>query len=107
MEGILRDCCRRMHLTNKVDPSVKLDARSATTERIQLVQRNGGDTLKVNVALLGDSVILTEVTMKYAKAPGGLFRSTAQPDVQWKLQQLQDTGNYCAQALATVIKVCR
>lgn len=43
--------------------------------------------------------------MKYAKAPGGIFRSTAQPDVQWKLQQLQDAGNYCAQALMTVIKV--
>uniref|UniRef100_A0A915BXP6 Uncharacterized protein n=2 Tax=Parascaris univalens TaxID=6257 RepID=A0A915BXP6_PARUN len=104
LERILRDCCRLLHLTNKLDSSVKLDAQNPTTERLQLVQRSGGETLKVSVAMLGDAIILTEVTMKYAKAPGGIFRSRAQPDVQWKLQQLQDAGNYCAQALMTAIK---
>uniref|UniRef100_A0A0M3JAY6 Protein rogdi homolog (inferred by orthology to a C. elegans protein) n=1 Tax=Anisakis simplex TaxID=6269 RepID=A0A0M3JAY6_ANISI len=69
-----------------------------------LVQRNGGDALKVAVSLLGDTIIITEVTMKYPKAPGGVFRSVSQPDVQWKLQQLQDTANYCVQALTTTVK---
>lgn len=38
--------------------------------------------------------------------PGGVYRATAQPDVQWKLQQLQDANNYWAQALSAVVKVC-
>uniref|UniRef100_A0A914RW58 Uncharacterized protein n=1 Tax=Parascaris equorum TaxID=6256 RepID=A0A914RW58_PAREQ len=63
LERILRDCCRLLHLTNKLDSSVKLDAQNPTTERLQLVQRNGGETLKVSVAMLGDAIILTEVIL--------------------------------------------
>lgn len=69
LEHILRDCCRRLHLTNKLDSSVKLDAQNATTERLQLVQRNGGDALKVSVALLGDAIILTEVILHRCSQP--------------------------------------
>lgn len=43
----------------------------------------------MKVTLLGDNVIKAEVNIKHAKMPGGVFRSNAQPDVQWKLQQLQ------------------
>lgn len=41
------------------------------------------------VTLLGDNVIQAEVAFKHVKSPGGTYRGTAHPDVQWKLQQLQ------------------
>ncbi|KIH64873.1 hypothetical protein ANCDUO_04814 [Ancylostoma duodenale] len=50
------------------------------------------------VTLLGDNVIQAEVAVKHAKSAGGMFRAVAQPDVQWKLQQLQDLGNHIARA---------
>lgn len=43
--------------------------------------------------------------MKYPKMPGGIYRGTAQPDVQWKLQQMQDADNYYAQALSMLVQV--
>ncbi|KAJ1363467.1 hypothetical protein KIN20_023340 [Parelaphostrongylus tenuis] len=51
-----------------------------------------------NVTLLGDNVIQAEVAIRHSKAAGGIFRAIAQPDVQWKLQQLQDLGNHIARA---------
>uniref|UniRef100_A0A183GGM4 Coiled-coil domain containing 52 n=1 Tax=Heligmosomoides polygyrus TaxID=6339 RepID=A0A183GGM4_HELPZ len=48
--------------------------------------------------LLGDNVIQAEITVKHAKSTGGVYRGVAQPDVQWKLQQLQDLGNHIARA---------
>ncbi|VDK69763.1 unnamed protein product, partial [Anisakis simplex] len=60
LEGILRDCCRRLNITNKLHPSIKLNSQQPCTEKLQLVQRNGGDALKVAVSLLGDTIIITE-----------------------------------------------
>lgn len=37
--------------------------------------------------------------------PGGIYKSSAQPDIHWKLQQLLDVGNYCVKALNAIIKV--
>ncbi|RCN24613.1 hypothetical protein ANCCAN_29689 [Ancylostoma caninum] len=58
-------------------------------ERHFLSAKHGGDALKATVTLLGDNVIQAEVAVKHAKSAGGMFRAVAQPDVQWKLQQLQ------------------
>ncbi|VDN44731.1 unnamed protein product [Gongylonema pulchrum] len=52
-----------------------------------------------------EDFIKFKVAIKYPKMPGGVYRATAQPDVQWKLQQLQDANNYWAQALNTVIRI--
>ncbi|VDN25993.1 unnamed protein product [Gongylonema pulchrum] len=75
------------------------------TEKYSLLQRTGPEIFKCAVVLLGETVIQTEVAIKYPKMPGGVYRATAQPDVQWKLQQLQDANNYWAQALNTVIRI--
>lgn len=45
--------------------------------------------LQATITLLADNVIQAEVAIKHAKTPGGVYRAVAQPDVQWKLQQLQ------------------
>ncbi|MFH4980789.1 hypothetical protein AB6A40_007498 [Gnathostoma spinigerum] len=104
VEEILHKCLDRFHVSNKFYTSTKPGSSPAKSERYSLVQRNGADTLKVSVLLLGENVIQTEVAMKYPKISGGIFRATAQPEVQWKLQQLQDAGNYCVEALRTVAK---
>lgn len=43
--------------------------------------------------------------MKYPKMPGGVYRGVAQPDVQWKLQQIQDANNYYVQTLSMLVRV--
>ncbi|VDP20282.1 unnamed protein product, partial [Onchocerca flexuosa] len=107
LENILRAICKRMNLSAKVDSSIKLEADNPTTEKFSLVQRTGAEVFKCSVVLLGESVIQTEVspvTMKYPKMPGGVYRAVAQPDVQWKLQQIQDADNYFVQALSLLVK---
>uniref|UniRef100_A0A0R3RHX6 Protein rogdi n=1 Tax=Elaeophora elaphi TaxID=1147741 RepID=A0A0R3RHX6_9BILA len=103
LENILREICKRMNLSAKVDSSVKLEAENPTAEKFSLVQRTGAEVLKCLVTLLGESIIQTEVVIKYPKMPGGIYRGTAQPDVQWKLQQMQDADNYYIQALSMLV----
>ncbi|VDK87345.1 unnamed protein product [Litomosoides sigmodontis] len=104
LEDILRQICKKMNLSAKVDSSVKLGAENPATEKFSLVQRVGAEVLKCSVVLHGESIIQTEVIMKYLKMPGGVYRGAAQPDVQWKLQQLQDADNYYVQALNILVR---
>lgn len=102
----MRECCKKLNVANKVeDRSSNPRLSQAQTEKYTLVPRSGQDTLKATVTLLGENIVNTEINLKYAKAPGGTFRSTANPDVQWKLQQLQDASNHCTKALQIVLKV--
>ncbi|KAM3723335.1 Protein rogdi [Dirofilaria immitis] len=107
LENILRAICKRMNLSAKVDSSVNLKAENPMTERFSLVQRTGTEVFKCSVMLLGESVVQTEVTMKYPKMPNGFYRGTAQPDVQWKLQQMQNADNYYIQALSIIVQELR
>lgn len=91
----LKSCCVILNLSAKCDERLKVSMNHGTTEKYQLMSRTGSsDALKAAVTLLDDNVIQAEVTVKYPKAGGGFFRAVAQPDVQWKLQQLQDLGNH-------------
>ncbi|EGT56712.1 hypothetical protein CAEBREN_20956 [Caenorhabditis brenneri] len=93
----LKQCCVVLNLSAKCDERLKVPVNHGTTEKHQLVSRTGNsDNLKAAVTLLDDNVIQAEVTVKYPKAGGGFYRAVAQPDVQWKLQQLQDLGNHIA-----------
>ncbi|UMM25398.1 hypothetical protein L5515_005239 [Caenorhabditis briggsae] len=95
--GHLKTCCTILNLSAKCDERLKIDFSHGTTEKYQLMSRTGSsDNLKASVTLLDDNVIQAEVTVKYPKAGGGYYRAVAQPDVQWKLQQLQDLGNHIA-----------
>ncbi|EJW78115.1 hypothetical protein WUBG_10977 [Wuchereria bancrofti] len=104
LENILRAICKRMNLSAKMDSSVKLGVGNRTTEKLSLVQRTGAEVFKCSVMLLGESVIQTEVIIKHPKMPGGVYRGVAQPEVQWKLQQMQDADNYYVQALSMLIQ---
>ncbi|VDN07333.1 unnamed protein product [Thelazia callipaeda] len=105
IENILHEVCDRMNLTSKIDPTLKKGA--PTTEKLSLVQRTGTEVFKCSIILFGESILQTEVTLKYPKMSGGVYRASAQPDVQWKLQQLQDADNYCIRALRTVSRGLR
>ncbi|KAK6051802.1 rogdi-like family protein [Cooperia oncophora] len=94
----LRECCTQLHLGNKCDLRLGVPVSQPVAERHFLACKNGSDALKAYVTLLGDNVIQAEVVYKSPKSPGGVSRSVAQPDVQWKLQQLQDLGNHIARA---------
>ncbi|VDL73209.1 unnamed protein product [Nippostrongylus brasiliensis] len=100
-----RECCIRLHLGLKCDPRLSVPPSQPQAERHFLTTKQGGDALKAYVTLLGDNVIQAEVAVKHAKSPGGVFRGVAQPDVQWKLQQLQDLGNHIARASSWVCEV--
>lgn len=104
LQKVLQECCRRLHLSNKLDPSVDIGVQAASSEQLHLKQRNGMDAFKVTVVLVGENIIQSEVNFKYPKAPGGFLKTSAQPEVQWKLQQLQDAGNFCCMALNAVTK---
>ncbi|PAV78341.1 hypothetical protein WR25_24772 [Diploscapter pachys] len=94
----LRECCKKLHLGHKCDRRLQVPITQSVSEKYGLIGKHGGDSLKATVTLLGDNVIQAEVAIKHPKAPGGVFRAVAQPDVQWKLQQIQDLGNHIAKA---------
>ncbi|KAK6026154.1 hypothetical protein OSTOST_07927 [Ostertagia ostertagi] len=94
----LRECCIRLHLGNKCDLRLGVPVSQPQAERHFLAGKHGSEALKAYVTLLGDNVIQAEIILKNPKSAGGVFRAVAQPDVQWKLQQLQDLGNLIARA---------
>ncbi|KAK5975306.1 Protein rogdi [Trichostrongylus colubriformis] len=101
----LRECCERLHLGNKCDLRLRVPVSQPQAERHFLAGKQGSDALKAYVTLLGDNVIQAEIVLKHAKSTGGVFRAVAQPDVQWKLQQLQDLGNHIARATSQACEV--
>ncbi|VDN55178.1 unnamed protein product [Dracunculus medinensis] len=103
LELIIKACCNQLHSSNKLNSS-EITSK-ALPEKIQLSQKNGQDVLRVSVTLLAENILQTEVVLKYPKMPGGIYKSSAQPDIHWKLQQLLDVGNYCVKALNAIIKV--
>ncbi|TKR78049.1 hypothetical protein L596_018918 [Steinernema carpocapsae] len=104
MDGLLKECCRKLCVSNKVDPRAHMAHIHPQTDKYTLIQRTGQDQLRVNIVLLAENVIQTDVTLKHPKCPGGVYRSMAQPDIQWKLQQLQDAGNLCVRTLGLIMQ---
>ncbi|KAH7731673.1 leucine-zipper-containing transcription factor LZF [Aphelenchoides avenae] len=102
-DHLLRECCKRLHAAYKTDEKTG-QSRNLTTEKYTLLPRSGQDNLKTTAVVVGDSIVQTEVTLKYTKAPTGAYRGTATPEMHWKLQQLQDAGNLCARALQILVK---
>lgn len=109
MEHILRECCKRLYAKNKIDEKHQIFSNKRgidVTEKLVLMPRFGQDNLTATVSLHGENIIQAEVNLKYAKsAVGGFYRATAVPDVQWKLQQVQDASNQCVKALQILLKV--
>uniref|UniRef100_A0AC34GVQ3 Protein rogdi n=1 Tax=Panagrolaimus sp. ES5 TaxID=591445 RepID=A0AC34GVQ3_9BILA len=104
LEILLRDICSRLNVSSKVENYGIQHPHSSQTEKFVLTARVNQDALKATVTLLDENIVQSEISLKHAKVPGGIFRSVANPNVQWKIQQLQDTGNQCARALQIIIK---
>lgn len=105
LELLLRDTCERLKVGNKVENNDSNQSRLHQQEKYTLLPSNNQESLKATVTLLDENIIQSEISLKYPKIPGGVFRSVANPNVQWKIQQLQDTGNLVAHALQVILKV--
>uniref|UniRef100_A0AC35TIV0 BHLH domain-containing protein n=1 Tax=Rhabditophanes sp. KR3021 TaxID=114890 RepID=A0AC35TIV0_9BILA len=114
LEFVIREICKKLNISSKLNTKF---LNSITEEKVakscfginqsekhMLVSKSGADQLKATVFLLGENVCQVEISFKHSKYPSGVFRSTAMPNVQWKLQQLQDTGNYCVKIHQTLVK---
>lgn len=104
IESLLRECCRKLPIASKLRTGLSFptSAVAQQPEKFVLASRNS-DSVRCTVTMLGENVISTDVAIRHPKAPGGTFRSAAQPDIQWKLQQLQDAANFCARAIETTL----
>jgi len=94
LQSLLQACCLKLPLPTKGSSGLQ---SSCQPEKFRLTSPNG-DYVKCVLTLLGDNIVHSEVAIRYPKAPGHVFRSIAQPDVQWKLQQVQDLSNYILRA---------
>jgi len=104
LELLLRDTCERLKVGNKVENNDSNQTRVHQQEKYVLLPSNNQESLKATVTLLDENIIQSEISLKHPKIPGGVFRSVANPNVQWKIQQLQDTGNLVAHGLQVVLK---
>uniref|UniRef100_A0A914VPL1 Uncharacterized protein n=1 Tax=Plectus sambesii TaxID=2011161 RepID=A0A914VPL1_9BILA len=104
IESLMRECCRKLPISSKLRPGLSFPSSAVAQqpEKFVLASRNS-DSVRCTVTMLGENVVNTDVAIRYPKAPGGTFRSVAQPDIQWKLQQLQDAANFCARAIETTL----
>ncbi|GMT19590.1 hypothetical protein PFISCL1PPCAC_10887, partial [Pristionchus fissidentatus] len=93
---------RQLYLGGKMDSRFGVESEEPKTLRLELFQLIDGkqinEKMKAVVSLLADNVIQFEITFKHSKSPGGFYRGVAQPQVQWKLAQLQEFGNYIGRA---------
>uniref|UniRef100_A0A0N5C3Z9 Protein rogdi n=1 Tax=Strongyloides papillosus TaxID=174720 RepID=A0A0N5C3Z9_STREA len=115
LEMIVREICKKLNISNKLgnkifkggpdDTSSTSNFACNQSEKHLLLPIHGPDQLRATIFLIGENVCQVEVSFKHNKSPGGIFRSNAISNIQWKLQQLQDTGNYCVKAHYLIIKI--
>lgn len=61
----------------------------AHVEKFMITNPSSTEVIKCVLSLLGDNIVQAELTVKYPKAPGHVYKGTVQPDSQWKLQQVR------------------
>uniref|UniRef100_A0A0K0E9R8 COMM domain-containing protein n=1 Tax=Strongyloides stercoralis TaxID=6248 RepID=A0A0K0E9R8_STRER len=115
LEIIVREICKKLNISNKLGNKIyKNDSEDTLStsnfacnqsEKHILLPVHGPDQLRSTIFLIGENVCQVEISFKHNKSPGGVFRSNAISNIQWKLQQLQDTGNYCVKAHYLIIKL--
>ncbi|CAJ0581185.1 unnamed protein product, partial [Mesorhabditis spiculigera] len=100
--AILDEIRQQLHqcaLIFYADPAIlqgtQLPTKQSKSETYELTSKNAADGLKAKLTLLAENVIMAEVQFKHPKTTGGHYRGTAQPEVQWKLTQIQDARNLC------------
>nr|CAG4650362.1 EOG090X0AKT [Sida crystallina] len=60
------------------------------------------DQLKCILTITGDSITTADMTLKLHKHPNVVYHTTIGPDSPWRLQQIQDSGNYLRMALSNL-----
>ncbi|KRX44326.1 Protein rogdi -like protein, partial [Trichinella britovi] len=88
VEILLRECCTKLPNRNQFNENCSLFAPE------KYVLADSGENLKCAVTIIGDNVAKAEVTVRYPKMPSHFYRAVVQPDIQWKIPQIQDFGNY-------------
>ncbi|KRZ32991.1 Protein rogdi -like protein [Trichinella pseudospiralis] len=88
VEILLRECCTKLPNRNQFNENCS----SFAPEKYVLA--DSGENLKCVVTIIGDNVAKAEVAVRYPKMPSHFYRAVVQPDIQWKIQQIQDFGNF-------------
>ncbi|CAG2236192.1 unnamed protein product [Mytilus edulis] len=87
VQHTLQECSRRFPIRCGLDENKSL----VVPHRILLSSPNGGSTIKCVVTLLGDSICDADINFKHKQAKDHHnFKTTINPEVSWKLQQLLD-----------------
>lgn len=97
IKNILSECCLKLPIASKSS-----DSQVHSYVEKYTLSSPIGDNVKCVVTLLGDNIVHLEATIRYQKAPGHFYRAIAQPDVQWKMHQIQDLSDYVLKALSIV-----
>nr|CAG4640245.1 EOG090X0AKT [Daphnia pulex]SVE85036.1 EOG090X0AKT [Daphnia pulex] len=60
------------------------------------------DQLKCILTITGDSITSADMTLKLHKHPNVVYHTTIAAESPWRLQQIQDSGNYLRMALSSL-----
>nr|SVE75923.1 EOG090X0AKT [Daphnia hispanica] len=60
------------------------------------------DQLKCILTITGDSITSADMTLKLHKHPNVVYHATIAAESPWRLQQIQDSGNYLRMALSSL-----
>nr|CAG4646459.1 EOG090X0AKT [Macrothrix elegans] len=63
------------------------------------------DQLKCILTITGDSITTADMTLKLHKHPNVVYHTTIAPESPWRLQQIQDSGNYLRMALNYLVSI--
>ncbi|KAI0214663.1 Protein rogdi [Lamellibrachia satsuma] len=95
VETLLADACRKFAVypcTGNADNLVR-------PEKFVFSGFNGPQQIKCMVTLLADNICEADVSLKHPKQHTSPICTKIYPDIPWKVQQIQDAGNYLLQAL--------
>nr|CAG4649555.1 EOG090X0AKT [Scapholeberis mucronata]SVE93784.1 EOG090X0AKT [Scapholeberis mucronata] len=60
------------------------------------------DQLKCILTITGDSITSADMTLKLHKHPNVVYHTTISAESPWRLQQIQDSGNYLRMAISSL-----
>nr|CAG4636390.1 EOG090X0AKT [Eubosmina coregoni]SVE69966.1 EOG090X0AKT [Eubosmina coregoni] len=63
------------------------------------------DQLKCILTITGDSITAADMTLKLHKHPNVVYHTMIAADSPWRLQQIQDSGNYLRMALCSLVSI--
>nr|CAG4638629.1 EOG090X0AKT [Cyclestheria hislopi] len=101
LKEILEACARRYPVAvweNECQPRQEKYIMTTSTQTSQ-------DQLKCILTITGDSITNADMTLKLHKHPNIVYHTTIGPDCPWRLQQIQDSGNYLQMALSTLTSI--